>query len=97
MTNNFSIIIPNNNGSKFLFDCLYSLYSSIKITSANFEIIIIDNNSIDDSLSIAKDFFQKYRSTKLSTQIISLSKNTIISSRERVLPFITLSSTKRSF
>ena len=76
MTNNFSIIIPNNNGSKFLFDCLYSLYSSIKITSANFEIIIIDNNSIDDSLSIAKDFFQKYRSTKLSTQIISLSKNT---------------------
>ena len=73
---NFSIIIPNFNGSKFLFDCLYSLYQSIKITSANFEIIIIDNNSTDDSLLIAKDFFQKYRSTKLSTKIISLSKNT---------------------
>jgi len=72
----FSIIIPNYNGAAFLFDCLYSLYQSIKFTSANFEIIIVDNHSIDDSLDIAKNFFQQYRSTKLDTKIISLSKNT---------------------
>lgn len=72
----FSIIIPNFNGSKFLFDCLYSLYQSIKITSANFEIIIIDNHSTDNSLSLAKDFFSQYRSTKLDIKIISLPQNT---------------------
>jgi len=72
----FTIIIPNYNGAIFLFDCLYSLYQSIKFTSANFEIIIIDNHSIDNSLEIIKNFFDQYRSTKLSTKVISLPKNT---------------------
>lgn len=75
MTNNFSIIIPNYNGAIFLFDCLYSLYQSIKFTTANFEIIIIDNHSTDNSLEIIKDFFNQYRSTKLTSKIISSSKN----------------------
>lgn len=72
---NFSIIIPNYNGANFLFDCLYSLYQSIKFTSANFEIIIVDNHSTDNSLEIIKDFFNQYRSTKLTKKIISLPKN----------------------
>ncbi len=71
----FSIIIPNYNGAIFLFDCLYSLYQSIKFTSANFEIIIVDNNSTDNSLEIIKNFFNQYRSTKLSTKIISSPQN----------------------
>lgn len=71
----FSIIIPNYNGSNFLLDCLYSLYQSIKFTSANFEIIIIDNHSTDNSLEIIKDFFNQYHSTKLITKIISSPKN----------------------
>lgn len=75
MTNNFSIIIPNYNGAIFLFDCLYSLYQSIKFTTANFEIIIIDNHSTDNSLEIIKDFFNQYRSTKLTSKVISSPKN----------------------
>ncbi len=75
MINNFSIIIPNYNGAIFLFDCLYSLYQSIKFTSANFEIIIIDNHSTDNSLEIIKDFFNQYRSTKLTSKVISSPKN----------------------
>jgi len=77
MDNNpeFSIIIPNYNGAQFLFDCLYSLYQSIKFTSSNFEVIIIDNHSTDNSLEITKGFFQQYRSTKISYKLISLPKN----------------------
>jgi len=71
----FSIIIPNYNGATFLFDCLYSLYQSIKFTTANFEIIIVDNHSTDNSLDIIKIFFDQYRSTKLTTKIISSPKN----------------------
>jgi len=78
MTKNpsFSIIIPNYNGSKFLPDCLYSLYQSIKFCSGQFEIIIVDNASIDNSLDLINNFFNQYRSTKLSTKVYQLKTNT---------------------
>lgn len=51
---NFSIIIPNLNGQKFLADCLPSLITSIKplLKNHKFEIIIVDNNSTDNSIKL---------------------------------------------
>ena len=72
----FSIIIPNYNGSQFLDDCLYSLYQAIKQCSGNFEIIIVDNGSQDNSLKITKNFFDQYRSSKMSAGIYRLNSNT---------------------
>lgn len=72
---NFSIIIPNYNGAEFLFDCLFSLYKSIKGCSGNFEIIIIDNASTDESLNVAKSFFTQYPSSKMGGKIISQKSN----------------------
>lgn len=52
---NFSIIIPNYNGSDFLFDCLNSLYQCIKnCPNSKFEIIIVDNGSKDNSIELSK-------------------------------------------
>jgi len=73
---NFSIIIPNYNGSEFITDCLHTLYQSIKLCSGQFEIIIVDNASTDNSLDLIKDFFSQYRSTKLNTKIYQLKINT---------------------
>lgn len=48
---NFSIIIPNYNGSDFLNDCLNSLYQSIQsCPNSQFEIIFVDNGSKDNSI-----------------------------------------------
>lgn len=49
---NYSIIIPNLNGEKFLEDCLSSLKKSINNTpNSTFEIILVDNGSTDNSLN----------------------------------------------
>lgn len=54
---NFSVIIPNYNGAKYLKDCLKHLYLAIKnCPQSSFEIIIVDNASTDDSLSLCQKF-----------------------------------------
>lgn len=53
---NFSIIIPNFNGSSFVSDCLNSLIKSISnCPKSKFELIFVDNGSKDNSVGIAKD------------------------------------------
>ena len=50
-----SIILVNYNGSKFIENCLNSIY---KVThEINFEIILVDNNSTDNSIEIVKTKF----------------------------------------
>jgi len=57
---NFSIIIPNYNGSSFLTDCLNSLTKAItNCPDSNFELIFVDNGSKDNSCQIFTDFFKK--------------------------------------
>jgi len=69
---NFSIIIPNYNGSLFLTDCLTSLIKAINNCSGNeFEIILVDNNSKDDSLII----FEKIIPRNFNYKILLNSKN----------------------
>jgi len=69
---NFSIIIPNYNGSNFLSDCLNSLLLSINNCSeSKFEIILVDNNSKDNSLKI----FEKIIPKSFNYRILLNSKN----------------------
>ncbi|MFA6007077.1 MAG: glycosyltransferase family 2 protein [Candidatus Shapirobacteria bacterium] len=50
---NFSIIIPNFNGAKYLPDCLKNLNLAIKnCLNAKFEIILVDNGSTDNSIQL---------------------------------------------
>ena len=49
-----SIIIPNWNGKKVLFDCLTSLN---QLTYSNYEIIVVDNGSVDGSKQMVKNQF----------------------------------------
>jgi GT2 family glycosyltransferase len=75
MTPNFSLVIPNLNGSQYLRKCLPSLLASIsKINNSKFQIILIDNASTDDSL----DVFQKLvvPTENLETKIILHRENT---------------------
>lgn len=66
---NFSIIIVNYNGKKFILDCLKSIFDS---RNSSFEIIIVDNGSTDDSIyQIKKQFKNQIKKIK----IISLRKN----------------------
>lgn len=52
---NFSIIIPNYNGAKFIPNCLNSLYRAIKnCPQSQFEIIFVDNGSVDNSIKLSK-------------------------------------------
>jgi len=54
---NFSIIIPNYNGSAFVADCLNSLIKAIKnCPQSKFELIFVDNGSTDNSIELAKIF-----------------------------------------
>lgn len=67
---NFSIIIPNYNGAKFITPCLVSLYAAINnCPHSKFEIILVDNGSTDNSPQIFKKFFP------LRSTLISLSAN----------------------
>lgn len=68
---NFSVIIPNLNGSTLLQDCLISLLESIKKTPLiNFEIILVDNASTDDSIDVFSSL-----TSNLCTSIILNPKN----------------------
>lgn len=52
---NFSIIIPNYNGSNFVSECLNSLIKSItNCPKSKFELIFVDNGSKDNSVEVAK-------------------------------------------
>ena len=74
---NFSIIIPNYNGDKFLPNCLESIETAIKETKdTNFEIIIVDNNSQDNSLQTIKEFATNNQNLNLKYKITILPKNT---------------------
>lgn len=53
---NFSVIIPNFNGAKFIPECLNSLIDAAKnCPQSKFELIFVDNGSKDDSVKIAKN------------------------------------------
>lgn len=71
---NFSIIIPNYNGARFIPDCLNSLSAAIKnCLDSEFELIFVDNGSVDDSVKIAKDITQNI--SILNTRYLILDKN----------------------
>ncbi|MFA4826841.1 MAG: glycosyltransferase family 2 protein [Candidatus Shapirobacteria bacterium] len=75
MTPNFSLAIPNLNGSQYLQKCLPSLLASIsKIKNSKFQIILIDNGSTDDSLDIFQELVQP--TENLETKIILHQENT---------------------
>lgn len=57
-----SIIIVNYNDSKFLQDCLSSVYD--KTRKISFEIIFVDNNSCDNSLEIVSKSFPRVKIIK---------------------------------
>lgn len=59
---NFSIIIPNLNGEKYLEDCLPSLLKSLTliIKKSKFEIILVDNNSQDNSIKLFTKTVDKF-------------------------------------
>ena len=72
---NFSVIIPNYNGSDFIIDCLTSLIINVqKCPQSKFEVIIVDNASTDNSLQLAKSFLNK-SSLYLSSNIYHLKSN----------------------
>lgn len=78
MTDNpdFSIIIPNYNGSKFILNCLFSLQAAIKnCPNSKFEIIIVDNGSTDNSRQIAKTFLKTNQLSYLRSKIYDLKSN----------------------
>ena len=50
-----SIIIVNYNTSKFLKNCLLSIYEHTK--NIEFEVIVSDNGSSDDSLDMIKTYY----------------------------------------
>ena len=57
----FSVIIPNFNGAKFLPDCLKSLLAAAKhCPGTNLEIILSDNASTDNSLSVFKKYSHNF-------------------------------------
>jgi len=67
----YSIIIPNFNGNKFLPNCIKSLKTAIKkCPNSKFEIILVDNNSSDNSIQIFQNLLPKN-----DKQVIKLSKN----------------------
>lgn len=57
-----SIIILNYNGSKYIANCLNSIFESLY---SPFEIIFVDNGSTDDSLSIVNGFEKLTRNQRL--------------------------------
>lgn len=71
---NFSIVIPNFNGSKFIPDCLNSLIKAITFCpQSKFELIFVDNGSKDDSIKIAKNITKNF--PLLDTKYLILNTN----------------------
>lgn len=57
----FSVVIPNFNGAKYLSRCLKSLLTAAKnCPGTNLEIILSDNASTDNSLSVFKKYSNKF-------------------------------------
>ncbi len=83
-----SVIIPNFNKGKFLFNCINSVLSQ---TFENFEIIIVDNFSNDNSLQILESFSDsRINLISFSNQgIIAASRNIgIKNSKGKYLAFL---------
>jgi GT2 family glycosyltransferase len=61
MSINFSIIIPNLNGQKYLEDCLPPLLKSIDAIKdrSKYEIILVDNGSTDKSIEVFNKILNK--------------------------------------
>ncbi len=72
---NYSIIIPNYNGSKFLPDVLNSIISAVKKSDNQFEVILVDNGSKDNSIAIFKDLFSHHPLPNLTSDICQLKSN----------------------
>ncbi len=71
---NYSIIIPNYNGSNYLYDCLNSILKSINITkNSEFEIILVDNGSTDDSIEKFNSILNN--EDNFTKKVIKLNKN----------------------
>jgi GT2 family glycosyltransferase len=71
---NFSVIIPNYNGSTFIPDCLHSLTTAIKnCPQSHFELIFVDNGSKDNSVDLAKNLTKKF--SILDTKYLILDTN----------------------
>ena len=71
---NFSVIIPNYNGVKFIPDCLNSLITATKkCPQSKFELIFVDNGSKDDSIKISKNITKDF--PKLNTKYLILDTN----------------------
>lgn len=67
---NFSIVIPNYNGSKFIEPCLVTLHKAIlSCPKSKFEIILVDNGSTDNSSEIFRKFFPE------NSKLITLRSN----------------------
>ena len=57
MSSNFSVVIPNYNGAKFIVSCLNSLQQAFQnCPGSKFEIIIVDNGSTDNSLDLLGEY-----------------------------------------
>lgn len=70
---NFSIIIPNYNGAKFLIECLDHLKIAIQnCSNSKFEIILVDNASIDNSIHLFNNSLIK----SFNHSLIKLDHNT---------------------
>lgn len=68
---NFSLIIPNYNGSKFIIDCLTSIQVAIKnCPQSKFEIIVVDNGSSDNSLFKIEEFINSLKIENCKLKII---------------------------
>lgn len=71
---NFSVVIPNFNGSKFISDCLHSLTQAItNCPKSKFELIFVDNGSTDDSINIVKNITKNI--SILNTKYLILNTN----------------------
>ena len=65
---NFSIIIPNFNGEKFISPCLLALKDAIaNCPSSQFEVILVDNGSTDNSIFISKKILQSLKIIRLQS------------------------------
>jgi len=71
---NFSIVIPNFNGSRFIPDCLSSLTKAIiNCPKSKFQLVFVDNGSNDDSIDIAKNITKNI--SNIDTKYLVLNTN----------------------